>query len=145
MMVVIYFSKKRLNEATRAWIDTSLFGSLLQIVSTTHKKNIKTTPYVLLGSQEEYIMTTPLLLPPFVSSFNRLFIFPSIILRVHGATRQSSWRPPGSVRTRRPSQRVGLSAESSSWWALLLLILWACCMLQVYGVIMGLNTFCNPL
>jgi hypothetical protein len=38
MMVVIYFSKKRLQEATRAWIDTSLFGSLLQIVSTTHKK-----------------------------------------------------------------------------------------------------------
>ncbi len=39
MMVVVYFSKKRLNEATRAWIDTRLFGSLLQIVSTTHKKN----------------------------------------------------------------------------------------------------------
>jgi hypothetical protein len=76
-MVVIYFSKKRLYEATRAWIDTSLFGSLLQIVSTTHKKNIKTTPYVLPGSQEEYIMTTPLLLPPFVSSLNRFFIFPS--------------------------------------------------------------------
>ena len=38
MMVVIYFSKKRLNEATRAWIETRLFGSLVQIVSTTHKK-----------------------------------------------------------------------------------------------------------
>jgi hypothetical protein len=38
MMLVVYLSKKRLNEATRAWIDTSLFGSLLQIVSTTHKK-----------------------------------------------------------------------------------------------------------
>jgi hypothetical protein len=61
MMVVFYFSKKRLNEATRAWIETRLFGSLVQIVSTTHKKNIKTTPYVLLGSQEAYIMKTPLL------------------------------------------------------------------------------------
>ena len=69
--------------------------------------------------------------------------FSSIILRVH--SRQSSWRASWICRTRRPSQCVGLSAESSSWWALLLLILWACCMLQVYGVIMGLNTFCNPI
>jgi hypothetical protein len=28
-------------------------------------KNIKTTPYSLPGSQEKYIMTTSLLLPPF--------------------------------------------------------------------------------
>ena len=61
MVVFISLKKKRLNEATRAWIETRLFGSLVQIVSTTHKKNIKTTPYVLLGSQEAYIMKTPLL------------------------------------------------------------------------------------
>ena len=30
-------------------------------------------------------MTTPLLLPPFVSSFNRLFIFPSITSRTQPA------------------------------------------------------------
>jgi len=35
MMVVFIFLKKRLNEATRAWIETRLFGSLVQIVSTT--------------------------------------------------------------------------------------------------------------
>jgi len=144
MMVVIYFSKKRLNEATRAWIDTSLFGSLLQIVSTTHKKISKPRHTSYSAHRRSISWRRPCFCRRSFLHLTDFSYFSSIILCVHCATRQSSWRPPGSVRTRRPSQCVGLSAESLSWWALLLLILWACCMLQVYGVIMGLNVFCNP-
>jgi hypothetical protein len=70
MMVVFIFLKKRLNEATRAWIETRLFGSLVQIVSTTHKKkyqNHAIRPTRFTGGI--YHEDAPAL-PPFVSSFD---------------------------------------------------------------------------
>ena len=139
-MMVVFISLKKLNEATRAWIETRLFGSLVQIVSTTHKK-IKTTPYVLLGSQEVYIMKTPLLLPPFLFHLNRFFIFPSIT---------SHTQPPEQLKA---SQDLPKTTTITSAWVSRqylhpgelssCLHCGACRMLQDYGVNMGLNSLCN--
>ncbi len=107
------------------------------------KKNIKTTPYVLPGSQEVYIMTTPLLLPPFVSSLTDFSYFLASTSRTQPARAVEG--PPGSAEhddhhSAWVSQQNLHPGELSSC-----LHCGACCMLQVYGVIMGLNTFCNPL
>ena len=96
-------------------------------------------------------MTTPLLLPPFVSSFNRFFIFPS-----------KSWRKPGVksslLGTPLPEQLKAqdLPEDDASQYT------WAsrqnpysseplscfhrgrCYTLQVLALI-WLNTVCNPL
>ena len=90
-------------------------------------------------------MTTPLLLPPFFSSLNRFFIFPSI-----------TWHPTERTPARAVEGLLDLPEDDDLHYA------WvsrqnpysgepiscfhcgACCMLQVYGVIMGLNIFCDP-
>jgi hypothetical protein len=79
------------------------------------KKNIKTTPYILPGSQEKYIMTTPLLLPLFVSSLNRFFIFLSINFAY---TAQPVRAVEGLLDLPEDDDLhyyVGLSAESLLW------------------------------
>jgi len=107
-------------------------------------KNIKTTPYVLPGSQEKYITKTPLLLPPFLFHLNRFFIFPSITWHptspparaVEGLLDLSEHNDHHNAWVSRQNLHPG---ELSSC-----LYCGACCTLQVYGVIMGLNVFCNP-
>ena len=141
MMVVIYFSKKRLKEATRAWIGTSLFGSLLQIVSTTHKK-ISKPRHTSYSAHRRSI------------SWRR----PCFCRRSFLLLTDFSYSLAYTSRTQPPEQLKGLLdlpntttiTTRGSLGRIFILVssppaytVGACCMLQVYGVIMGLNTFCN--
>jgi hypothetical protein len=145
MMVVIYFSKKRLKEATRAWIDTSLFGSLLQIVSTTHKKISKPRHTSYSAHRRSISWRRPCFCRRSFLLLTDFSYFPSIYFAytvqparaVEGLLDLSEHDDHHNAWVSRQNLHPG---ELSSC-----LYCGACCMLQVYGVIMGLNIFCNPL
>ena len=114
-------------------------------------KNIKTTPYVLPGSQEKYITKTPLLLPPFLFHLNRFFIFPSKSWRKLGVKSSLLGTPfPEQLK----AQDLPEDGASQYTWAsrqnpyssepLSCFHRGRCYTLQVLALI-WLNTVCNPL
>jgi hypothetical protein len=72
----------------------------------------------------KYIMTTSLLLPPFLLQKTNFFIFPSITSQL---LRSPPWAvecPKTCTRTK-PLDSVGISAGSLTRWAILLFPPWA--------------------